>query len=109
MREQLRSQRIEQRELHTRRFWSGVKRAEEAAAALLRSSHVPTGLHRTYLSFARSCCSAIDALATARPEVIQRQLAKLARPAVAQGLDRGVLAEIQSACTQVFRSQSSAG
>ncbi|MBN2465013.1 helix-turn-helix domain-containing protein [candidate division WOR-3 bacterium] len=108
MREQLRSQRIEQRELHTRRFWSGVKRAEEATAALLHSSRVPSGLHRAYLSFGRSCCSAIDALATARPEVIQRQLAKLVQPAVAQGLDRKILAEIQSACSRVFRSQSNA-
>jgi transcriptional regulator with XRE-family HTH domain len=109
MREQLRSQRIEERELHTRRFWSGARQADEATAALLHSLRVPSHVHRAYLTFARACCSTIDAFATARPEVAERELAKLIQPAVAQGLDRKILAQIQSACTQVFRSQSSAG
>lgn len=109
MREQLRSQRIMQHELHTRRFWSGVKQADETTAALLHSSRVPSSLHRAYLSFTRSCCSAIDAFATARPEIVQRELAKLVQPAVAQGLDRRILAQIQSTCTQVFLPQSNTG
>jgi transcriptional regulator with XRE-family HTH domain len=104
MREQLRSQRIEQRELHTRQFWAGIKQADETTAALLRSSRVTSSLHRAYLSFARACCSAIDAFAPARPEVVQRELAKLIQPAVSQGLDRRILAQIQSGCIQVFRS-----
>jgi transcriptional regulator with XRE-family HTH domain len=109
MREQLRSQRIEQRELRTRRFWSGARQADEATAALLHSLRVPSSLHRAYLSFARACCSTIDAFATARPEVAERELARLIQPAVSQGLDRKILAPIQSACTQVFRSQPDAG
>jgi transcriptional regulator with XRE-family HTH domain len=108
MREQLRSRRIEERELHTRRFWAGVKQTDEATAALLHSSRVPSRLHRSYLSFARACCSAIDAFAAARPEVVQRELAKLVQPAVAQGLDRKILLEIQSYSTQVFGSLSPA-
>ena len=109
MREQLRSERIEQRELRTRRFWSGVKQADEATAALLHSLRVPSSLRRAYLSFARACCSTIDAFAAARPEVAEREIVKLIQPAVAQGLDRRILAQIQSACTQIFRSQSNAG
>jgi transcriptional regulator with XRE-family HTH domain len=105
MREQLRSRRIEERELHTRRFWSGVKQADDATTALLHSLRVPSALHRPYLSFARACCSTIDAFQAARPEVVERELAKLVQPAVTQGLDRKMLAQIQSACTQVFRSQ----
>ena len=108
MREQLRSRRIEQRELHTRRFWSGVKHADETTGALLHSLRVPSPLHRAYLSFARACCSTIDAFETARPEVVERELAKLVQPATAQGLDRKILAQIQSTCTQVFRSQPTA-
>jgi len=109
MREQLRSQRIEQREIHTRRFWSGARQVDESTTALLRSLRVPSSLHRTYLSFARACCSTIDAFAAGRPEVAERELAKLVQPAIAQGLDRRILAQIQSACTQVFGSQSNAG
>jgi hypothetical protein len=109
MREQLRSKRIEQRELHTRRFWSGVKQADETTAALLHSLRVPSSLRRAYLSFTRACCSTIDAFAAARPEVVEREIVKLVQPAVSQGLDRKILAQIQSACTQVFRSQSNAG
>jgi len=109
MREQLRSRRIEQRELQTSRFWSSVKQADETTAALLRSARVPPGLQRAYLSFARACCTAIDAFAAARPEIVQRELAKRIQPAVAQGLDRRILTDILSACNRVFRSQSSAG
>jgi len=109
MREQLRSQRIEERELHTRRFWSGAKQADEATVALLHSLRVPTHVHRAYLTFARACCSTVDAFEAARPEVAERELAKLIPPAVAQGLDRKLLAQIQTACRQVFRSQSNAG
>ena len=105
MREQLRSQRIEQRELRTRRFWSGMKQADEATTALLHSLRVPSAAHRAYLSFARACCSTIDAFETARPEIVERELAKLVQPATVQGLDRRVLAQIESACTRVFRSQ----
>jgi len=106
MREQLRSRRIEQRELSTRHFWSGVKQADEATVALLHSLRVPSTLHRAYLSFARACCSTIDAFETARPEVVERELARLVQPAVAQGLDRKILTQVQLTCTQVFRSQS---
>jgi len=106
MREQLRSRRIEQRELRTRRFWSGAKQADETTGALLHSLRVPSALHRAYLSFARACCSTIDAFEAARPEVVERELAKLIQPATTQGLDRRILAQIQSACTRVFRSQS---
>ena len=109
MREQLRSRRIEQHEIHARRFWSGVKQASDATVALLHSLRVPLPLHRAYLSFARACCSVLAAFATARPEVTERELAKLVPPAVAQGLDRRILAQIQSTCTQVFRSQPDAG
>jgi transcriptional regulator with XRE-family HTH domain len=109
MREQLRSRRIEEHELHARRFWSGTKQADDATAALLHSLRVPSSLHRAYLSFARASCSTIDAFGAARPEVAERELAKLIQPAVAQGLDRKTLAQIQSACTQVFRSQLNAG
>jgi len=109
LREQLRARRIEQRDLRTRRFWSGVKQVDEATAALLRSLRVPSRLHRSYLAFARSCCSTSDALEAARPEVAERALARLIPPAVAQGLDRGILAQIQSACAQVFHPQSSVG
>lgn len=105
MREQLRSRRIEQRELRTRRFWSGMKQADEATAALLHSLRVPSAMHRAYLSFARACCSTIDAFEAARPEAVERELAKLVQPATVQGLDRRVLAQIESACTRVFRSQ----
>jgi transcriptional regulator with XRE-family HTH domain len=109
MREQLRSRRIEQRELRTNRFWSGVKQADEITGALLHSLRVPSPLHRAYLSFARACCSTIDAFERGRPEVVERELAKLVQPATAQGLDRKILAQIQSTCTQVFRSQPTAG
>jgi transcriptional regulator with XRE-family HTH domain len=109
MREQLRSQRIEERELHTRRFWSGAKQADERTAALLHSLRVPSHLHRAYLAFARACCSTADALERARPEVAERELAKLLQPAVAQGLDRRILTQIQTACTQVFGSHTPAG
>jgi len=109
MREQLRSRRIEERELRTRRFWSSVKQADAATVALLHSQRVPSALHRAYLSFARACCSTIDAFETARPELTDRELAKLVQPAVAQGLDRRILAQIQPACTRIFRSQSSVG
>ena len=109
MREQLRTRRIEQRELHTRRFWSGARQVDEATATLLHSQRVPSNLHRAYLYFARACCSTIDAFAAARPEVAERELAKLTPSAVAQGLDRRTLAQIQSACTRVFRSQPPAG
>ena len=105
MREQLRSRRIEQHELRTRRFWSGVKQTNEATNALLHSLRIPSSLHRAYLSFARTCCSTVDAYETARPGTTERELARLVQPAVAQGLDRKMLAQIQSACTQVFRSQ----
>jgi transcriptional regulator with XRE-family HTH domain len=109
MREQLRSRRIEEHELHARRFWSGTKQAVDATVALLHSLRIPSSLHRAYLSFARACCSTIDAFEAARPEVAERELAKLVHPAVAQGLDRKLLAQIQSACTQVFHSQSHVG
>jgi transcriptional regulator with XRE-family HTH domain len=109
MREQLRSRRIEEHELHARRFWSGTKQAVDATVALLHSLRIPSSLHRAYLSFARACCSTIDAFEAARPEVAERELAKLVQPAVAQGLDRKLLAQIQSACTQVFHSQSHVG
>jgi transcriptional regulator with XRE-family HTH domain len=109
MREQLRSRRIEEHEIHSRRFWSGVKRVDEATTELLHSQRVPSSLHRAYLSFARSCCSTIDAFAAARPELAERELAKLVEPAVTQGLDRGILAQIQSACTRVLGSQSNPG
>ncbi len=108
MREQLRSRRLEQRTLRTQRFWSSVKQADDMTVALLHSLRVPLALHRTYLSFARACCSTIDAFEAARPEVVERELAKLVQPAAAQGLDPKVLAQIQSACTQVFRSQPTA-
>lgn len=109
MREQLRSRRIEERELRTRHFWSGVKQADDATTALLHSLRVPSTLHRSYLSFARACCSTVDAYETARPGTTERELARLVQPAVAQGLDRKMLAQIQSACTRVFHSQSNAG
>jgi transcriptional regulator with XRE-family HTH domain len=109
MREQLRFRRIEERELHARRFWSGVKRVDEATAALLHSQRVPSSLHRAYLTFARACCSTIDASAATRPEVAERELAKMVPPAVAQGLDHKIMMQIQSACTQLFRSQTPAG
>jgi transcriptional regulator with XRE-family HTH domain len=109
MREQLRSERIQQHDLHARRFWSGAKQVDETTATLLRSLRVPSNLHRMYLSFARACCSTIDAFAAARPDVAERELSRLIQPAVAQGLDRGILAKIQSACTRVFGSQSNAG
>ena len=109
MREQLRSRRIEEHELHARRFWSGTKQADDATVSLLHSLRIPSSLHRAYLSFARACCSTIDAFEAARPEVAERELAKLVQPAVAQGLDRKILAQIQSACIRVFRPQSSAG
>lgn len=105
MREQLRSRRIEEHDLRTRRFWSAARQADEAALALLHSLRVPSSLHRAYLTFARSCCSTIEAFETARPEVAERELAKLVQPAVALGLERKILAQIQSTCTQVFRSQ----
>jgi len=108
MREQLRSRRIAEHELHSRRFWSGVKQVDDATTALLHSSRVPSRLHRAYLNFARACCSTIDAFEAARPEVTERELAKLVQPAAAQGLDPRLLAQMQSACTRVFRSQSSA-
>ncbi|MCX6841370.1 MAG: helix-turn-helix transcriptional regulator [candidate division WOR-3 bacterium] len=108
MREQLRSRRIEQRELRTRRFWSGMKQADEATGALLHALRVPSPMHRAYLSFARACCSTIDAFEAARPEIVERELAKLVQPATVQGLDRRVLAQIESACTRVFRSQPTA-
>jgi transcriptional regulator with XRE-family HTH domain len=109
MREQLRTRRLEQRTLRTQRFWQGMKRADEATAALLHSLRVPSPQHRAYLSFARACCSTVDAFETARPEVVERELAKLVQPAATQGLDRRILAQIQSTCTQVFRSQPDAG
>ncbi len=109
MREQLRSRRIEERERHTRRFWSGVKQVDGTTAALLHSLRIPSSLHRAYRSFARACCSTIDAFGTARPGTADRELAKLIQPAVAQGLDGKLLAQIQSTCTQVFRSQLPAG
>lgn len=105
MREQLRSSRIEQHEFRARRFWAGVKQTDEATNALLRSQRIPSSLHRAYLSFARACCSTVDAYEPARPGTTERELARLVQPAVAQGLDRKLLAQIQSACTQVFRSQ----
>jgi transcriptional regulator with XRE-family HTH domain len=108
MREQLRSRRLEQRTLRTQRFWSSVKQADDMTVALLHSLRVPLALHRAYLSFARACCSTIDAFETARPEVGERELAKLIQPATAQGLDRKILAQIQSTCTHVFRSQPTA-
>ncbi len=109
MREQLRSRRIEEHDLRTRRFWSAARQADEATIALLHSLRVPSSLHRAYLTFTRTCCSTIEAFETARPEVAERELAKLVQPAVAQGLDRKILAQIQSTCPQVFRSQSPAG
>lgn len=108
MREQLRSQRLKEREERTRRFWSGVKQAEMATVALLHSMRVPSSLSRAYVSFARSCCLTIDAFKAARPEVAERELARLVETAVAQGLDQKALAQIQSACTQVCRSLSPA-
>lgn len=105
MREQLRSRRIAERERHTRRFWSGVKQADEMTAAVLHSLRIPSSLHRAYLAFARACCSTIDAFEAARSGTAQRELAKLVQPAVAQGLDLKILTQIQAACTQVFRSQ----
>jgi hypothetical protein len=108
MREQLRTRRLEQRTLRTQRFWSAVKQADVATAALLHSLRIPATLHRAYLSFCRACCSTIDAFETARPEVVQHELAKLVPPATTQGLDRKILAQIQSTCTQVFRPQSNA-
>ncbi len=109
MREQLRSQRIEQRTLRTQRFWNGVRQSEEATRSLLHSLRVPSDLHHSYLSFVRSCCSTVDAFESARAEVIERELAKLVQPALAQSLDRKVLTQIQSTCTQVFRSQTNPG
>ena len=109
MREQLRWRRLEQRTLRTQRFWSGMKRADETTVALLRSLRVPSLQHRAYLSFARACCSTIDAFEASRPEIVERELARLVQPAVAQGLDRKILTQIQSTCTQVFRSQPNAG
>jgi transcriptional regulator with XRE-family HTH domain len=109
MREQLRSRRIEERERHTRRFWAGVNQSDETTVALLHSLRIPSSLHRAYVSFARACCSTIDAFGTARPEVTQRELAKLVQPAVARGLDGKLLARIQSSCTDIFRRQSNAG
>jgi transcriptional regulator with XRE-family HTH domain len=109
MREQLRSRRIEEHELHARRFWSGARQVDESTTALLRSLRVPSGLHRAYLSFARACCSTSDAFEAARPEVAERELARLIQPAVAQGLDRKILEQIQSTCTRVFRSETPAG
>lgn len=104
MREQLRSQRLEEREERTRRFWSGVKQAQTATVAMLHTMRVPPSLSRAYVSFARSCCLTIEAFETARPEVRQRELNKLVQTAVAQGLDPKALAQIQSACTQAFHS-----
>jgi transcriptional regulator with XRE-family HTH domain len=46
MREQLRSRRIEEHELHARRFWSGTKQAVDATVALLHSLRIPSSLHR---------------------------------------------------------------
>ena len=109
MREQLRSRRIAEREIRTRRFWSGVKQAEDATASLLRSQRVSPSLHRAYLAFTRACCSTLDAFDEARPELVERELARLVQPAVEQGLDRAVLMKIQSTCTQVFRTQSPLG
>jgi len=109
MREQLRSRRIEQRELRTRRFWSGVRQADEATVALLHSLRVPSPQHRAYLSFARACCSTLDAFETARPGTVERELARLIQPAATQGLDQRILTQIQSACMRVFRPQSNAG
>ena len=109
MREQLRSRRIEQHDIHTRRFWSAVKEANDATVALLHLLRVPPPLQRAYLSFARACCSALAAFETARPEVASHELARLIPPAVAQGLDHRILTQIQSTCTQVFRSQPDAG
>jgi len=109
MREQLRSRRVEERQLRTRRFWSNVQQAEELTRALLRSERVSTSLHRSYLTFCRACCSTIDAFESARPEVVERELARLVRPAAANELDRRILALIQSTCTQVFRSKPTAG
>ena len=109
MREQLRSQRIERRELHTRRFWSGAVQADAATTALLHAARIPHQLHRAYLAFTRSCYSTVDASAGARREVAEHELARLVPPAVAQGLDRKILAQIQSNCARIFRQQLNAG
>jgi hypothetical protein len=109
MREQLRSRRIEQRELRTYRFWAGVKQAEEATDALLDSLHLSSARRRAYLTFARACCSTIDAFETARPGTLERELARLSQPAAAQGLEQKTLVQIQSVCIRVFTTESNPG
>jgi len=102
MREQLRARRLEQHDLHSRRFWSAVRQAEDVTTELLRRLRVSPAQRRAYLSFARSCCSTIDAFDAARPEVAGRELTRLVPPAIAQGLDRGMLSRIQTACLRVL-------
>jgi transcriptional regulator with XRE-family HTH domain len=109
LREQLRSRRLEQRELRTHRFWAGVKQAEEEIGALLDSLHLSSVRRRAYLAFARACCSTIDAFEAARPGTLERELVRLAQPATGQGLDQKVLVQIQSLCIRVFRSESNSG
>jgi transcriptional regulator with XRE-family HTH domain len=108
MREQLRSRRIEERSLRTQLFWKRVKQAEEAARALLRDLHTPAPRQEAYLAFCRACCSTLDALATARPEVVGKELGRAAQAATQQGLDRSILARIQSVCTRTFQSDTPA-
>lgn len=109
LRERLRLQRIQGRELRTQRFWSSVKLCEEAVRSLLHSLPGSSRLQHAYLSFARSCCSTIDAYEDTRPEAVERELAKLIPPTVEKGLDRRLLLRIQSACLEVFRSQTQTG
>lgn len=109
LREQLRSQRLEQRELRTHRFWAGVKQAEDETGALLDSLRLSSARRRAYLAFARACCSTIDAFETARPGTLERELGRLSQPATAQGLDQKVLVQIQSLCIRLFRTESNPG
>jgi transcriptional regulator with XRE-family HTH domain len=108
MREQLRQRRIEDRRHRAERFWASAKRSEEATRSLLRTQRVPSDKHASYLAFARVCCSSLDAMEAARPEAADRELGRLSQAHATQGLDRKLLAQIQSVCTQLCRSQDTA-
>lgn len=108
MREQLRARRLEERTLKARRFWTSAKQTEEATRGLLHSQRVPSTRHADYLAFVRACCSTVDAIDPARPELIDRELGKLAQDHATKGLDKRLLSRIQQICTAAFRTPDTA-
>ncbi len=106
LRVRLRSELIARRSERADYYWQEVTRAEQEVTRMLQTRRVLSSAHHDYVAFVRPCCSVLQAFADARPQVIDRELARLVERTAAQGLDEGILGLVKDICLRHLRQEA---